>query len=304
MKTLATQKFRQFRQWFVGDPETDVVVPPTGYTAYLTLGSAAAMAFLAVFVLALSVTTGRLADRWATQLAQSATLRISAPSGQLDLQVAAALDVLRTTTGVASARALSEDEQRALLSPWFGADLPLEDLPIPRLIEIQQTTEGYDAQGLRLRLSAEVPGAVLDDHGRWREPLVRAAGRLRMIAIVSILLIAATTGAIITLAAQAALSANAQVIRVLRLVGATDKYIANAFVRRFTQRTFIGAFVGALIGLLGVLILPSGDATGFLSGLGFQGWQWIWPFILPPIGATVAYFATKTAAKRVLEEQS
>ena len=51
--------------------------------------------------------------------------------------------------------------------------------------------------------------------------------------------------AMITLAARAALAANAEVIRVLRLVGAKDSYIARAFVRRFTLRTLAGAAVGA-----------------------------------------------------------
>jgi hypothetical protein len=53
---------------------------------------------------------------------------------------------------------------------------------------------------------------------------------------VSLGLIAGAMAALITLAAQAALSANAPVIRVLRLVGARDAYIARAFVRRFTVR--------------------------------------------------------------------
>jgi cell division transport system permease protein len=39
----------------------------------------------------------------------------------------------------------------------------------------------------------------------------------------------------ITLAAKAALAANGQVIRVLRLIGARDITIATAFVRRFTR---------------------------------------------------------------------
>ena len=304
MKSLILTKLKPLTSLASGDPHSDVVVPPTGYTAYLTIGCAAAMAFLAVFVLALSVTSARLADRWSTQLAQSSTLRVSAPAGQVETQVAAALQVLNTTSGIASARALSDAEQRALLSPWFGADIALDGLPIPRLIEIQETGEGFDAQGLRLRLSGEAPGAVLDDHGRWRKPLIRAAGRLRLVAVVSVLLIAATTAAMITLAANAALSANAQVIQVLRLVGATDGFVAGAFVRRFTQRTFIGAVVGELLGLVGVVLLPSGDDTGFLTGLGFQGWQWLWPFVLPFAGAIVAYLATKAAAMRVLQEQT
>jgi len=304
VKTLVLEKVKGWTSLMSGDPRADGVVPPTGYTAYLTIGCAAAMAFLAVFVLALSVTTGRLADRWSEQLAQSSTLRISAPAGQMDVQVAAALNVLKTTDGVASARELSDAELKALLDPWFGAGLSLDGLPVPRLIEIQETKDGYDAQGLRLRLSGEAPGAVLDDHGRWRKPLIRAAGRLRLVAVVSVLLIAATTAAMITLAANSALFANAQVIQVLRLVGATDQFIASAFVRRFTQRTFVGASIGAIFGLIGVVLMPSGDQAGFLSGLGFQGWQWGWPFMLPFAGAIVAFVATRAAAQRVLQEQT
>ena len=44
---------------------------------------------------------------------------------------------------------------------------------MPRLISIEEDENGYDRVGLRLRLAAEVPSAVLDDHTRWREPLKR-----------------------------------------------------------------------------------------------------------------------------------
>jgi len=279
------------------------MVPPTGFTARLTLFAAAAMAFLTVFALALSLATGRLADRWSDELARASTLRISSPMDQRAAQTEAALRVLQTTPGVASARALDEAEQRALLEPWFGPDLPVETLPIPQLIEVIEAPEGYDAAGLRLRLAAEVPGAVLDDHTRWRRPLVNAADRLRLLGWLSIALIGATTAAMITLAAQAALAANAQVIAVLRLVGARDAYIAGAFVRRFTLRSLIGSTVGTVLGMIAVLLLPSAQAeAGFLTGLGFQGWHWIWPLAIPPLGGAVAYAATRHAAHRTLQE--
>ncbi|QEE36774.1 cell division protein FtsX [Octadecabacter sp. SW4] len=288
-----------------GDPQADRAVPPTGFTARLTLFTSAAMAFLAVFALALSLATGRLANRWAAELAQTSTLRISAPADQMEAQTRAAMAVLETTPGVAQARPLTADEQRALLAPWFGPDLPVETLPIPQLIEIIEDGNGYDATGLRARLQAEVPGAVLDDHTRWREPLVAAAGRLRTLGFVAILLIAASTGAMITLAANAALAANAQVIRVMRLVGARDIYIARAFVRRFTMRALLGATVGMIAGIFAVLLLPRADvAGGFLTGLGFQGWHWLWPLVIPPLAAIVAFFATRAAALRTLREQS
>ncbi|MDR0810316.1 MAG: cell division protein FtsX [Gemmobacter sp.] len=286
-----------------GDRHADRVVPPSGHTAWLTTFTAGAMTFLAVFALALSLAAGRMADRWSDALARTATIRISAPAEQMEMQTRAVLDLLATTPGVAEARALSDQEQRVLLEPWFGPDLPVDALPIPRLIDLRETGDGYDAEGLRQRLAAEAPGAVLDDHTRWRRPLAIAAGRLRLLGIASILLIGGTMTAMITLAANAALAANAQVIRVLRLVGARDAYIARAFVRRFTLRAFSGAAAGALAGMIGVALLPSTDAAGgFLTGLGFTGRGWLWPLALPPLAATVAFLATRTAAFKKLRE--
>lgn len=288
---------------FKPDAQADRVVPPSGFTAQLTLFAAGAMAFLAVFALALSLAAGRLAEQWGEELARSATIRIAAPEDQQQAQTDAALRILETTRGVAQARALSDAEQSALLAPWFGAELELDSLPVPRLIEVIETEEGMDAAGLRLRLAAEVPGAVLDDHSRWRDPLVKAASRLRTLGWVSIVLIAAVTAAMVTLAANAALAANAQVISVLRLVGATDDYIGRAFIRRFTLRALIGATVGMVLGMIAVLLMPRGgdETASFLTGLGFQGLHWLVPLLIPPLAAAVAFFATRAAARRTLE---
>lgn len=298
---IANMKY--LRGLIAGDRQADRVVPPSGFTAQLTLFAAAAMAFLAVFALALSLAAGRLADRWGDELARSATLRIVAPLDQRQAQTDAALRILETTKGVASARALTDADQQALLEPWFGPDLALDTLPVPRLIEVIENDEGMDAAGLRLRLAAEVPGAVLDDHSRWRKPLIDAAGRLRMLGWISTLLIAAAVAAMITLAAQAALAANAQVIAVLRLVGATDDYIAQAFIRRFTLRALSGAAVGTGVGLIAMVLMPdAADAPGFLTGLGYQGFHWIYPLLIPILAGAVAFAATGAAARRTLKE--
>jgi len=295
----------RFLSLLAGDKQADRAVPPSGYTAWLTVVTAASMAFLAVFALALSMATGRLADRWGDALARTSTLRISAPAEQLPAQTQAALRVLQTTPGVANARALSGDEQRALLEPWFGPDLPVEMLSIPALVEIVEDDSGYDTAGLRARLAAEVPGAVLDDHTRWRAPLIEAAGRLRVMAIVSLALILVTVAAMVTMAAQAALAANGQVIQVLRLIGARDVYIARAFVRRFTLRALLGACGGTVLGMAAVWLLPSADvAGGFLTGLGFQGMEWVLPPLIPLLIAVIAFVATRSAALRRLRRQA
>lgn len=279
------------------------VVPPSGPTAWLTIFTAGAMTFLCVFALALSLASGRLATRWSEALAKTATIRLSAPAEQVQIQTDAILATLAITPGIASYRQIDDTETKKLLEPWFGPGLPIEALPIPRLIEVVEGDPPYDAEGLKQRLTAEAPGAVLDDHTRWRRPLAEAAARIRLLGILSIALIGATMAAMITLAARAALATNAEVIRVLRLVGAKDSYIARAFVRRFTLRTFAGAAVGATAGLIGVAALPAADAAGgFLTGLGFSGTGWFWPFALPPLAAIVAFLATRRAAFQKLRE--
>jgi cell division transport system permease protein len=290
------------RSLIVGDKQADRVVPPSGFTAQLTIFAAGAMAFLAVFALALSLASGRLAARWGDELARTSTIRIVAPAGEQAAQTDAALRVLGTTAGVQSARALTDDEQQALLSPWFGTGIDLGSLPVPRLIEVVEDTTGFDTEGLRLRLAAEVPAAFLDDHTRWRAPLVQAANRLRLLGWIAILLIASAVGAMVTLAANAALAANSQVVAVLRLVGATDRYIAKAFIRRFTIRAFIGAEVGMVLGMLAVLLLPSAsEDAGFLTGLGFQGAGWLAPLLIPIMAGGVALIATRVASRKALE---
>ncbi len=295
-------RFSALATLFVGDLQRDRVVPASGYTSALTSLTAAAMAFLVVFALALSLASYRLAQDWSKALEQSATLRISAPIEHLDAQVARAIEILETTPGVVSARPLSSEEQSDLLTPWLGVDVPFDKLPLPRLIEIVQTPDGFDPQGLRLRLTGELPSAVLDDHVRWRRPLVQAANWLSVLGMVAIGLIGLISSAMIILAARAALASNAQVITVLRLIGATDAYIEAAFVRRFAFRTFIGAVVGTIIGTGIIMLLPGKEEqVAIVTGLRLSGVEWIWLVLIPPILSSIAFSATRYTANRVLK---
>jgi len=285
-----------------GDASAESVVPRTGYTAMLTIACAAAMAFLAVFVLALALSAGRQAGDWEASLADTATVRISAPVEMAAVQAETVETILSQTPGIGGTRRLSNDEQALLLQPWFGSDLPIETLRLPILIDVTLTENGPDVIGLRQRLAAEAPGAVYDDHGRWRAPMVDAARGLRTLSLIALLLIATVTGVTVALAASAAISANGQVIDVLRLVGAEDSYITRAFTRRFSLRTLAGAAAGTIIGLFAVALIPTVAGGGLASAVGFQGAEWIWPLLVPLAAAALAFAATRAAAARRLKE--
>lgn len=295
-------RFAYISMLMAGDKTANRVVPPTGFTALLTLVSAAAMAFLAVFAIALASASGDLAQRWEAELQGTATVRITASEGQVEEHAAAVLAALKQTPGVASARRLDIAEQQALLAPWFGEGVPLEKLRLPVLIEVTESGDGPDEIGLNNRLAAEAPGAVYDSHGRWRAPLIDAASRLRQLGLAALVLIAGVTAVTIALAASAALAANGQIIDVLRLIGAKDGWIARAFVRRYTLRAFLGALAGTLVAMIVVALIPGGVETGVLSGLGFNGLEWLWPLVVPVVAAALAYCATWAASARRLRE--
>ncbi len=229
-------------------------------------------------------------------------MRIVSSEAEVDQHAEAVLAALKQTPGVATARRMDDAEQQALLAPWFGEDAPLDKLRLPVMIEVTEAGDGPDEVGLKQRLAAEAPGAVYDSHGRWRAPLIDAASRLRQLGLTALLLIAGVTAVTMALAASSALAANGQIIDVLRLVGARDRWITGAFVRRFTLRAFLGALAGAIIAMIVVALIPGGVETGVLSGLGFDGLEWFWPLIVPPTAAALAFAATWLAAAKRLRE--
>jgi cell division transport system permease protein len=276
------------------------IVPPSGGAVRLVWTTSAAMAFLAVLALALALAAGRVADRWEAGLAGTATVRINAPPDQMAEQVQAAIRVLQTTPGVVVVREMSSEDRKALLAPWIGSDLALDALPLPAVLEVVERTGGVDGQGLRLRLAAEVPGAVYDDHGRWRRPLVQTAQAVRLAGLAGLMLIAGLGAGMVALATQAALQANMPVIRTLRLIGARDAFIARAFVRRFTLRTAGGALIGAAVAGACLGLAPTLPLQGGFGSLGLSGIDWLWPVLVPVVAAAVAFATARATAFRLL----
>ena len=288
-----------------GSGGPDRIVPratqPLGLVALL----AALIAFGAVLALALAVAATRLAEGWQAELADAATLQVFAPEDEIEQQARAALAVLRETPGVRSVRMVDLSEQERLLEPWLGPDLPVESLPLPLLIEVEADRDVLDQAALLVRLQAEAPGAVYDDHAAWREPLVATAERLRSAALAAVGFAAVTLAAVLALAAQAAVSANGRVVEMLRLVGARDGFIARAFTRRVTLRAVAGAAAGTALAMGVLAMLPAASGRSFFPvGIRLDGWHWLLPLLVPPAAALIAWGASRVTTRRRLREWS
>ena len=292
-----------FMLWkaILNNPEHLQVVPNTCFTKWLTTFTAGAMSFLAVVGLAFSLICSDLSNEWGESLKNS-SLRLSAPTDLLEKQSNMALAILEQTSGVESARLVGIGAKKKLLEPWLGVDFPLEAIAMPALIEIRETEAGVDYEGLRLRLSAELPSASLDNHSEWRRPIEVVSKLVSQLGMFTVILIVLSSISMITMASNAALSANVKVLRVLRLVGAFDTFIVTAFVRIFTLRVFLGSLTGTVCAGLVLFLIPTfSENLGILDVVRLEIKDTIYIACVPFLFAIISIFVTRNAVKSSLK---
>jgi cell division transport system permease protein len=275
-------------------------VPSSGVPAVAVAIASSATAFLAAASLCLGLAAARVSGRWSGEIASAATVVLTG-SAEPEAEARAVLRVLAETPGIAAARLVSPGEAAALLAPWLGEGLPLDALPVPRLVAVTETATGPDREGLRLRLAAEAPSALYDDHDRWRRPLLDAALGLQWLAATAVALTFLLMLALTGLAARASLAHHEGIVTTLRLVGATDGFVIRTFVRRFALRALRGSVAGTLAAALAVLLLPGPDEeTALLTRLAPRGPEWLALIAIPPAAALAAVLATRAAVRSAL----
>lgn len=252
-------------QHVVGSGRSKVI--PQATAPHMTLMTAmAAMCYLAVLAIGALLMTATAVDNWTSQIASQVTVQISAADGvDVDGDTAKVADILRATTGIADIDVVSPDAARELLEPWLGKSGILDDLPIPRLINVSiDKSSPPDLELLRATLATEVPSATLDTHRRWQAELVSMAGSLTWLAVAVLSLIATSAIVLVIYATRAAMEANREVIEVLYLAGARDSFISREVLWRFWLTGLKAGLIGSLLGFVTFVILGLGSSR--LSG--------------------------------------
>ncbi|KZD12718.1 cell division protein FtsX [Oceanibaculum pacificum] len=274
----------------------------------------AVMVFLAVLAVAGLLAAQNVVGRWQWALSGTLTVQVPPPTdaktaATLEGRIGQIVDLLRRTPGIASATPLSEPETRALLEPWLGAGTAIEELPLPRLIDVTLIPNaGVDFAALEGRLAALAPGATLDDHGRWLGDLVRLAQSVEAVAAAIVALVALAAVAAVVFAVRTGLAIHREVIDVLHLIGARDSYIAREFARQAFTLSLLGALLGALLagGALAVLQrmgqgLDGAPApmAGMLS-LGLEMADWILLATVPLVAILLSVITARLSVIRAL----
>ncbi len=225
----------------------------------------AVMTFLATLMTAGALATDTAIRGWSSALTGTLTVEIAAdPDADMDARVAATVTLLRTTAGVRDARPLERAEIARLLEPWLGRNGLIDDLPVPRLIDVElDDAAELDIGRLAGRLAERVPGARIDDHTAWLDRLVHLARGLQFLAAGIVLLIGLAMICVIVFATRAAFAAHHDVIEVLHLIGARDAYIARHFQNHALAMGLRGGLAG--LALAALTLLPLGYAAADLG---------------------------------------
>lgn len=212
-----------------------------------------ALCFLAALAALTAKSTYGAARAWTAEVEGEYTVSLS----EADLGAAqAAVLIVQSVEGVDGARLISDAEISALLEPTFGSRGLPADLPVPRLIAVTAAPEAGDI-GRRLAASLEEAGytAAIDSHAAWAGDVRRMLGTARLIALGIVALLGSTAVAVIAFATHAALLARRDIVDVLHIAGARDRFIAALFERRFWLLGLRAGTVGALVALVLVALL-------------------------------------------------
>lgn len=265
------------------------------------------LCFLACVAVLAALGADRAANGWRGQLIGSATV-IVRPKGDetADAAAARAAETLAGVKGVVEAAALEPSKARDLLRPWLGDDAAMEDLPIPRLVSVDLDPRApATAEALRAALTAAGVDASVDDHSLWLKDVMRAGLLARAAAAGAAALLASTAAAVIAFATRAGLAARTDLVSVLHMAGAEDRYIAGLFQRRFAGL----AFMAGVIGAVGAAALATG-ARLFGGGDGLTPvlpLAWSDLLVLPAcplLAAVVAALAARVTARGLLKRMA
>jgi cell division transport system permease protein len=262
------------------------IVPRASISGRALVAVVAIMTFLA------SITTGTVllvsasAAEWQSEVASEITMQVRPQAGRdLDRDVTAAAEAMRTQPGIVQVKPFSKDESARLLEPWLGSGLSIEQLPVPRVVVARvQPGTTLDLAGLRRAVTQVAPSASVDDHRAWIERMRSMTGATVFAGIGILVLVIAATIISVSFATRGAMAANRPIVEVLHFVGAGDRYIANHFLRHFLRLGLEGGLIGGGAAMLGFGFSESIAAWFSGTPVGDQFAALLGTFSLPPSG--------------------
>lgn len=218
------------------------------------------------------------------------------------------VEAVKNFKGVEDATPLGDKKLHRLLKPWLGDSINLDDLPMPRLIDVKIDKDvKVDFIQMAEKLAEISPNTSLDSHKLWLSKLINFADGLRGLAIVTLALVfVITTGAIIY-TTRTSLGLNKTTIEILHIMGAKDTYIAKKFSKKTGYISMFGGMLGIFIAVPTIMIiskLAEKIEGGIIVEAALAPTSWLLIAVTPVfytiVSMMTAYYTVKSTLEKVM----
>ena len=269
------------------------------------------MTFVAALTLFASMSLSNIISHWNGVV--SGSLTIQQPTYDLqglnreeealkELQLIS--ELLEQQAFVDSFYILDDAQMEQLMTPWLGDLSQLNELPIPKLIDVQLKKDvPFSLEMLKNEINVLAPYAKVDSHRIWLSHLVDIAGGIQKTIFVIISLLVLTTAFTVIYTTRSTLLVQENTLDLLQLMGAKDSSIAFGVASNSFTKGFWGALMGMLFALpiVGIVVTLVGSQPDSLFNQGaLSHWQWLVVLSLPFIVALLSFSTALVTAFRKL----
>ena len=269
------------------------------------------MTFVAALTLFASMSLSNIISHWNGVV--SGSLTIQQPTYDLvgmnrqeealnELQ--AITELLEQQAFVDSYQVLDDAQMEQLMSPWLGDLSQMNELPIPKLIDVQLKKDvPFSLEMLKNEINLIAPYAQVDSHRIWLSHLVDIAGGIQKTIFVIISLLVLTTAFTVIYTTRSTLLVQESTLDLLQLMGAKDSAIAFGVASNNFTKGFWGALMGLLFALpiVGIVVTLVGSQPDSLFNQGaLTHVQWLIVLLLPFIVALLSFGTALLTAFRKL----
>lgn len=294
------------------------VVPPGSVAGRSLMMVIAIMCFLA------SLTAGGVylviqsANTWMQNIANEITVQVQIRPGEnADQKVAGIAEFMNGQIGISRVTPMTREQSVELVEPWLGSSDVLRDFAIPRLIAVEiDRANPPDMATLAKVIKAKFPGALLDDHRLWKKQIQTVTQMLAIAGLGIIVLMAMATIAIVIASARSALASNREIVEVLNLVGAEERFIARQFEVHFlkvgVRAGIVGASLAAIVfstiplatGAVGGSVATDAEIRRLVGAGTLDLWGYLMLVIVVIVVAAICQMTSRVGVRRILNQQN
>jgi cell division transport system permease protein len=222
------------------------------------------MSFLTAALMIATLVGGLMARDLTSRLTGAATVLVRGGGLESDDAAAArAAEILGSMSGVTHAGVMEPNPSDGTIADMIEARPPGSAGGPTRLVTASFAVADARESGRVTRaLMAEGLRVTVDDNRLWTSHLWRTIGMAAGVAAASWLALVLVAAFTLGSRSRACVNAHRDLVALLHLSGANDRYVAGLFRRRLGARTAIAAGLGAALAIAGALAWEMTTAPG------------------------------------------